>query len=455
MRLSAIALAGSLFLTLCAVPAPAVPVGTTAEETRLLTLSPVMRKVLPSVVTIRSQLQPRPEEMDALRSLFPFLFGGQADAPQEELRATGAGFMIDSRRGLIVTNSHVVEGAEQIAVTLFDGAKVSATVLGADPATDVAVLKIEEANVPALAFADSDTLEVGDFVISVGNPFGIGVSATTGIVSALHRTQLGLVRYDDFIQTDANTNIGDSGGPLVDSDGHVVGVISATLEHKDQNSGFGFAIPANLAQAVVAQILAHGDIKRGQIGVTARDLADSPRARQLRATGTLMGAELASVEAGSVAAAAGLVSGDVILAFDGRPIRNAADFRNQLALTREGARVNLSAARGERIFAASVVLQPVVPKLLEGEALNGLLAGVVFQFVPAVVPADVPEIEVASLTPEGRAAKAGIRAGDVVASVNDQLVDGPEDFSALLKGKERRLLLGLVRNGRRVFILIE
>jgi S1-C subfamily serine protease len=407
------------------------------------------------VVTIRAQWKTDPAETAALRTLLPFLFGGAREGAPEELRSTGSGFIVDAQRGLIVTNSHLVEGAENVVVTLYDGAKLPATVLGADPPTDIAVLQIEPTGLPSLGFADSDLLEVGDFVISVGNPFGIGQSATTGIVSALHRSQVGMNRYEDFIQTDAATNMGDSGGPLVDLEGNVIGVISATLEHNDQNSGIGFSVPANMAQAVMLQLINHGEIRRGQIGVTARDPADSARTRQLRAGGAHLGAELVTVEANAAAATAGLASGDVVLAFDGKPIRNAADFRNKLALVREGARVTLSASRGELIFTASVAMAPLARQQLPGAAAGELLQGVIFQFVRPVLPTDVPDIEVASVDAGSRAFDAGVRTGDVVLSVNDRVVDGPEDFSALIKGKERRLLLGLSRNGRRVFALIE
>jgi serine protease Do/serine protease DegQ len=445
-------------LLLLAVTAPlalAVPVGATAGETYPFTLSGVVRRALPSVVTIRAQLPPLPEELHAITSLFPFLVGTQPHVPEEELRAMGSGFIIDAQRGLILTNSHVVEGAVEIVVSLYDGARLPATVLGSDPATDVAILRIEPTNMPPLAFADSDLLEVGDFVLSVGNPLGIGQSVSTGIVSGLHRAQVGISDYEDFIQTDAATNMGDSGGPLLDLDGNIIGVVSAKLEHNDQNVGIGFAIPANMARAVMEQLLAHGDIKRGQIGVIAKNRDETVRVRQLRASGEPLGAELASVAAGSSAAAAGLAPGDVIVAFDGKPIRDANDFHNKLGLARQGHILNLGVARADRSFTARVVVNPPAPRRLEGSALNELLEGVAFQFEPPVLMTEVADVEAVSVHPESRAFAGGLRPGDIVVSLNDHLLEGPEDFSTQLKGKGKRLLLGLSRHGRRVFVLIE
>jgi S1-C subfamily serine protease len=294
---------------------------------------------------------------------------------------------------------------------------------------------------------------VAEWVLAIGNPYQLSETVTLGIVSALNRQNVGINAYEDFIQTDAAINVGDSGGALLDLRGNVVGITTVVLEHDGTNTSIGFAIPSNLARAVMTQLIAHGDVRRGQIGVQAKDAADA-RAGQLRRLGLPAGAELVAVHPGSTADRAGLRTGDTVTALEGAPVRDAPDFRNKLALVREGSRAAVEFLRDGQLVSAQVTLAPTVPKVLDGRDLNAALAGVVFRVSEPMIAGEIPDIEAGSVVEGSEAWRGGLREGDIIISLNRNAVKDPEIFSEQLRQNPEHVYLGLLRKGRTMIALI-
>ncbi|MGY4630127.1 trypsin-like peptidase domain-containing protein [Bradyrhizobium sp. USDA 4486] len=330
------------------------------------TLAPLVRQVTPAVVNISVHGRVREDNPLYCDPLFREFF----DVPRQiekEVNATGSGVIVDAQRGYVLTNNHVVEGTSAVQITTKDGRQFSAKVIGRDPPTDVAVLQVQNpAGLKALAFGDSDALEVGDFVLAIGNPFGLGQTVTSGLVSALGRTGLGKQGYEDFIQTDAAINPGNSGGALVSLRGELVGINSAIISPGGGNVGIGFAIPVNMARKVMEQIIANGRVERGRIGISLKELHPSV------SKGVTEGAVVAEVAADSPAEKAGLRKGDLIIRADDRPIRTAAQLRNTIGLARIGEEVKLSLLRNGAPLTAIVRIAPALQSsgaLVDGNRL--------------------------------------------------------------------------------------
>lgn len=337
--------------------APAASARTTAAAPPPISrysLAPMLERVLPAVVNISTQSTVRLRRNPLLDDPFFRRFFGLPEMPSERrTQSLGSGVIIDASEGLILTNHHVVDGADEITVTLRDRRSLPAKLVGADPDTDLALLKIEADGLVALQLADSDRLRVGDFVVAIGNPFGLGQTVTYGIVSALGRTGLGIEGYENFIQTDAPINPGNSGGALVTLEGDLVGINTAIVGPSGGNVGIGFAIPTNMARAIVAQLKEHGKVQRGQLGVLVQDLTPELSAAFNLEHG--QGAVITRVLPGSPAEKAGLKAGDVVIEVDGRPIRSASDLRNRIGLVPLGKRVQLHVLRDGK--ALQVALQ--------------------------------------------------------------------------------------------------
>jgi Do/DeqQ family serine protease len=308
------------------------------------TVAPVVARVTPGVVGISVKGEVREENPLAQDPLFRHFFDIPGDQPiEQETEATGSGVIVDAARGYVMTNNHVVEHATDIEVTTKDNRRFRARLIGRDSATDIAVLQIPAEQLTAVPMGDSDHLRVGDFVLAVGNPFGLGQTVTSGIISALGRSGLGIEGYEDFIQTDASINPGNSGGPLVNLEGQIVGINTAILAPGGSNVGIGFAVPINMVREVMDQLLRNGVVRRGHIGVAIQDLTpDLARALGTTHTG---GAVVAQVEPGSPAQRAGLRPSDLILAVDGVPISNASDLHNRVGLSPIGTSVALTVER--------------------------------------------------------------------------------------------------------------
>jgi Do/DeqQ family serine protease len=320
------------------------------------TLAPVVDKVVPAVVNIA--VSGSVEVQNPLMS-DPFFrqFFRMPDTPlRRKVQAAGSGVIVDAGHGYILTNNHVVAvGEEQvIEVTLKDKRHFHAKLVGRDQATDVAVLKIDADNLEAIPFGDSDQLRVGDFALAIGNPFGLGQTVTSGIVSALGRSGLGIEGYEDFIQTDAPINPGNSGGALVDLHGRLIGINTAIVGPSGGNVGIGFAVPSNLAKQVMTDLIKNGEVKRGQIGIHLQDL--TPDIAASLGIDQTEGALIAEVEIGSPAAQAGIQAGDLITAVNGKPVRNAAELRKSLNLAHVGDSLDLGVQREGRTARATVTL---------------------------------------------------------------------------------------------------
>lgn len=308
------------------------------------TIAPMLATVTPAVVNIAVTQRAPQVDNPLLRDPFFRRFFNIPDQPQGRPRnSAGSGVIVDAARGYVITNHHVVANGQDITVTLKDRRQFKARLVGSDSATDIAVLKIDARNLTALSWGDSDRLQVGDFVVAIGNPFGLGQTVTSGIVSALGRSGLRVEGYEDFIQTDASINPGNSGGALVSFGGELVGINTAIIGPAGGSVGIGFAVPVSIVRAVMDQIIEYGEVRRGRLGVALQDLTPD-LAESLNMTGD-EGALIAAVEQGSPAERAGVRSGDVVVAVDGRPIRSATDLRNRVGLIRAGSPVNLEVLR--------------------------------------------------------------------------------------------------------------
>src|ERR1700722_5610326 len=291
-------------------------------------LAPLLREVTPAVVNISVRGRVKEENPLYQDPVFRQFF----DVPKQlerQVKATGAGVIGDAEGGYGLTNNHVVEHASSIQIATKDGQRFNAKVVGRDPPTDVAVIQIQNGSgLKALPLGDSDKLEVGDFVVAIGNPFGLGQTVTSGIVSALGRSGLGIEGYEDFIQTDASINPGNSGGALVDLRGQLMGINTAILGPSGGNVGIGFAVPANIAKQIMADLIKNGDVKRGQIGIRTQD--QTPDIASSLGLERSAGALIAQVAADSAAAAAGLQAGDLIVGIDTVPVHNVADLHKKI-----------------------------------------------------------------------------------------------------------------------------
>ncbi|MBI1899177.1 MAG: DegQ family serine endoprotease [Acidobacteria bacterium] len=422
----------------------------------------VVDRVAPAVVTVRSERRvraPRP---------FPFFddplfreFFGFRGTPRTEppLRQQGLGSgVIVNDEGYILTNHHVIDGAENIKIELVDRRSFKARLIGSDPPSDLAVLKIDSRNLKPLALGDSDRVRVGDVVLAVGNPLGIGQTVTAGIISAKGRaTGLSDGSFEDFLQTDAPINRGNSGGALVNTRGELIGINSQIVSPTGGNIGIGFAIPSNMARRVSEQLLRGGKVRRGQLGITIQqvtsDIAASLGMKEVR------GILVSDVLPGSPAERAGLKRGDVVLAVNGEKVEDTNSFRNRISSAGPGARVRITVRRGDREQEIQVTLgefTPRGPRPAEGEqpenGTGGRLGIQVEPLTPGLarqlgVRRGVQGVVVAEVDPAGPAADAGIRRGDVLAEVNREPVRSASDVAKALERSGARPALILIHRG--------
>jgi Do/DeqQ family serine protease len=419
----------------------------------VVTLAPVVKKVLPSVVSIAIKGRIAQEQNPLFNDpFFRRFFNVPNMPPEREINASGSGVIIDAMLGLIITNNHVVEHADEIEVVLADSRHLKAKLLGADPGMDVAVVQIPAENLTAIAEGDSDKLEIGDFVVAVGNPFGLGQTVTSGIVSGLRRSGLGIEGYENFIQTDAAINPGNSGGALVNLNGELIGINTAIVGPGGGNVGIGFAIPVNMVRSVMDQLVRYGEVKRGQLGVMIQDL--SPEiAQAMGLDKQQLGALISKVLPNSPASRAGLMAGDVITEVGSEPIRGSADLRNKIGVRRVDDTVQLKLMRKGKPLTMSVVLGASAGNLIQGGEISPLLEGVVFGL--ANPNASSEGIEVVSVKAGSKASNADLRQGDIIVSVNQAPTAMPEDFIAAVKKSPQRLLLNLIRSNSALFIFLE
>ena len=450
--LSATVLAISLALTVSFPAEAGLPA--VVDQQALPSLAPMLERATPAVVNIATENRVASRRNPLLEDPVFRHFFNIPDQPQPRERkaqSVGSGVVVDAKRGYVITNHHVVDGADTITVTLRDGRKLNAKVIGSDSQSDVAVIQIPGGNLTALPLADSDQLRVGDFVVAVGNPFGLGQTVTSGIVSALGRTGLGIQGYEDFIQTDASINPGNSGGALVNLRGELVGINTAIIAPGGGNVGIGFAIPANMAARLMNQIVAHGSVKRGQLGVSVQDLTpDLARAFNIPAS---QGAVIAEVSPRSAAARAGLREGDVVLSINGRPVRDGSALRNAIGLLEVGEAVRLDILRDGKPLTLDAKVGEYAPARAEGEMIDPRLAGATLEEIGVNSPlaGKVQGVLIAELESRSPAARAGLRQGDVILAVNQQRVASPADLRPLIAAGDA-LLINLLRGRQEVML---
>ena len=435
--------------------------------------APIVKKVLPEVVNISSskvvknptgfsgQL-PEGMQMDPFfRQFFGDNSGHQFNAPREDReRSLGSGVIV-SPEGYILTNNHVVADATDIKVTTSDKHEYKARVVGTDPRTDIAVLKINATNLPAITIGDSAKMQVGDTVLAIGDPFGVGETVTSGIVSALGRTNLGIEDYEDFIQTDAPINPGNSGGALVNDRGELIGINTAILSHGSGGSqGVGFAVPANLARNVMDEIVRNGKVTRAYLGVSIQEV--SPQLAKAFGEAEPRGALVGDVSSGSPAEKSGLQKGDIIVELNGKPITDSNQLRMSISMMAPDTLANLKVLRNgtERDVAVKLGVLPTDKEQASAETPNpqGALEGVSVGNVTdeAVqqlgLPANTKGVVVTDINPASTAADSGLRQGDVIQEVNHQPVANVADFDRAVRKAGKDPLLLVNRQGNTLFI---
>jgi serine protease Do/serine protease DegQ len=414
-------------------------------------LAPLIKKVAPSVVSIAVRAQsPQPVSVLDEPMLRQFLGLPEMPANNQEFSA-GSGVVFDGRRGLIVTNSHVVENADQITVTLADGREVVGILQGSDRDTDIAVIKIALRDLPEVAFGNSDSLEVGDYVLAIGNPFGIGQTVTSGIVSGLRRTEMGLERYEDFIQTDASINPGNSGGALVNLRGEVVGINAALVGVAGGNAGIGFAIPINMVQAIADQLVKYGSVERGELGFAVAALRPDLSKKYNLPEGQ-SGAVVTQIEPNSAVERAGLRVGDLVTSLGSTPIKGATDLRNKLGLMRVGDIADITIWRNGKSLRIKATLSEPAIKLVQGDQLSPLLEGAML--TSSQTTSTENGLEVLSVKAGSSAWNSGLREGDVITSVNKKRVADFDRFAEEVRKAPERLILNVTRNGERLVLSI-
>ena len=420
-------------------------------------LAPMLDRVTPAVVNISTRSLVREADNPLLQDpFFRQFFNLPERTRKRHSQSLGSGVIVDAARGYIITNHHVVDKADEITVTLRDKRKIKAKLIGRDPDTDIAVIQIKAENLTALSFADSNKLRVGDFVVAIGNPFGLGQTVTSGIVSALGRSGLGIEGYEDFIQTDASINPGNSGGALVNLRGQLIGVNTAILAARGGgNVGIGFAIPTALIQDVMQQLIEFGVVKRGRLGVYIQDLTlELAKAFNMD---NLRGVVVSQIVPQSPAAEVGLKAGDVIISVNGRDVENSSDLKNVIGLLRVGRKVELIIVRNGQQEHLSVLVTEQEQSTIDGRKLSRQLAGAIF----GVIKEDgnwsepVDSIQVISVKPDSLAWQAGLRENDILISINRVLIRDFDEFKQALKRSRRSLLMNIRRGDSALFLLVQ
>jgi serine protease Do/serine protease DegQ len=437
----------------CAATAVLAALPPVVDGQPLPTLAPMLAQVTPAVVNI-SVLTRSADSNPLARDPFFRRWLNLPEQRERQERAAGSGVILDAARGLVITNHHVIKDAEEVAVVLKDRRLFKAQLVGSDPGTDVAVLRIPAEGLSAIRVADSDAVSVGDFVVAIGNPFGIGQTVTSGIVSAVGRGGLTMEGYEEFIQTDASINPGNSGGALVNLRGEMVGINTAIIGPTGGNVGIGFAIPANMVRAVVDQILRFGEVRRGRMGVTTQDL--TPELAKKLGVAATEGAVVAAVEKGSAADQAGLQPQDVVIAVNGRPIRASSELRNRIGLVPVGEEVEMTVLRG----GSRLRVRARIAELFQAISVSGQsvpqLAGLKVADVQPGMPTygRLEGVVVTSSDRESAAFKNGLRVGDVIYGVNQWPVRSLKQFTEVLRTAEPPLRLALLRGEYRITLFV-
>jgi len=446
--LSALALSIGLSLS-ASYPAAAALPSQVPGQAALPSLAPMLEKVLPAVVSVQVegtavQSQRIPEELKKY-------FGDDAPDQAQPFEGLGSGVVIDAAKGYVLTNNHVISHADKISVQMNDGREFDAKLIGGDDQSDIALLQLQNpTGLTQIAIADSDKLRVGDFAVAVGNPFGLGQTATSGIVSALGRSGLNLEGLENFIQTDASINRGNSGGALLNLNGELIGINTAILAPGGGSVGIGFAIPSNMARTLAQQLIEFGEVKRGLLGIKGTEMsADIAKAFNLNVQ---RGAFVSEVLPNSGSAKAGVKSGDVIVSLNDKPLSSFAELRSRIATTEPGATVKLGILRDGKPLDLQVTLDKSTSSSASAEMIAPALQGATLS--DGQLKDGTKGITLDSVEKSSPAAQAGLHENDVIIGVNRVRVQSIAEMRKVLAGKPSVIALQIVRGNDTLYILL-
>jgi len=428
-----------------------------SQGEKLPSLAPMLERATPAVVNIATTGTVRVQENPLFSDPFfrHFFDVPSPSRPKERKTSSlGSGVIVDAKKGYVMTNNHVIAKADEITVTLRDGRIHKARLIGTDPDTDIAIIQVPAEDLTALPISNSEDLRVGDFVVAIGNPFGLGQTVTSGIISALGRSGLGIEGYENFIQTDASINPGNSGGALVNLKGELIGINTAIFSQSGGNIGIGFAIPINMANDIMQQLITHGEVKRGRLGAQAQDL--SPELAKAFELKDHRGAVITQVEPRSPADQSGLRPGDIVTHINGRKVKDAGTLRNTIGLLRVGQTVSLKLLREGRVKTLHIKIEETVVKNLLGEKLHGHLTGATLADIEegSRLYGRIKGVLVGAVERGSPAWRAGLRANDVITSVNRKEVSSVKEMQQVMN-KSKSLLLNIRRGGSALFLYLQ
>ena len=432
--------------------------------------SDIVNTVSPSIVNISTTKLVRKDTGPFFNDPFFDFFSPFHDfgAPKKwKERSLGSGVIV-SPDGYIVTNNHVVEKSDEIKVTLFDRRVLKGRIVGADPKTDIAIIRIDAGNLPVLAWGDSDKLQVGEFVLAIGSPYGLSNTVTMGIISAVGRANVGIADYEDFIQTDAAINPGNSGGPLVNITGELIGINTAIFSRTGGYQGIGFAVPSNMVRLVMDQLIQEGKVTRGWIGVTIQEL--TPELAQQFGLKQSKGALVSDIVKGSPAAKAGIARGDIIVGFNGKEVKDVSSLRNLVSQSKAGSSITLKILRAGKELSAEVnivelprevaeVVPEPVPEEVETKVLTGLAVMDLSKEIIRQLGFNREEkgVVVVRVEPGSAADDAEIKKGDIIKEINRREIDNLSTYNRVLTSLKRNesLLLFINRGGKRFYVILK
>jgi Do/DeqQ family serine protease len=453
------ATASVLALALALLAAPVAPVFAALPSavggTPVPSLSPMIKRVSPAVVNISTQgtiKQKQPSQNPLLDDPFYRRFFDMPELGPKKFQSAGSGVIFDAKNGYIVTNAHVIESASEITVTLQDGHDLKAEVVGTDLRTDVAVLKVKSDKLSQVALGDSTKIEVGDFVVAIGNPFGLSHTVTSGIVSGLSRSGITADGLEDYIQTDASINPGNSGGALVNLNGELIGINTAILSRSGGNIGIGFAIPVNMARNIIDQLVKFGAVKRGILGISIDNL--NPDIAQLYGLKEAEGALITQVVEGSAAEKAGLRIGDVVVSVNDKPVKSRNELRLAISQLRAGQTVRVGVVRDGKTSQMTASIPEVVDSVPVAKETTPQESNAIHTGFDGAALADAPDAggaAVRSVEPGSPAAQNSLRAGDIIIGVNRGKVTTLEQLRE--RAKDAPTLVLEVRRGNRILLV--
>lgn len=419
-------------------------------------ISPMLQTVMPAVVNIKAQIKITDintlREVQKQRGIKPEDEGNEP-VPNSYV-SVGSGVIIDANNGYILTNAHVVSDAQTVTVNLSDGRHYTAKIIGLDKPSDVSLLQIKAKNLTAAIIGDSNKLKVGDFVAAIGNPFGLGQTVTSGIVSALGRTTLGIENYENFIQTDAPINPGNSGGALINAEGVLMGINTANLTPNRGSIGIGFAIPSNMVKSVMQQLLQHGNVKRGLLGIIAQDL--TPELASAFNVESQKGAAISLVLPYSPAQQAGLQVGDIIVSVENHEVKNASDVMNTIGFLRVDSKAKIDILRNTKRMTFSVELSDPKKRSQILEQMDPFLNGVGLKDFTVLSPAhgNIEGVLVVGVEQDTNAWHSDLRSGDIITSVNQQKIKNIAELKTRTSKAEKVLLINVLRGPAAVFLVL-